>query len=267
MDFIQSIVLGAVQGITEFLPISSSAHLVLVPWIFGWDYQGLGFDTALHFGTVIAIVAFFWKDWLNIIFRAFKPRSYKLEARSFPPNLLWQILAASIPAAIAGYFLSNYVENYLHSPILLAINLIVFGILLWLVDIAVKKSKLTINSIKWGQSLIVGLAQVLSLVPGVSRSGITMTAGRGLGLSREDSARFSFLLSTPAIIGAFLFEAKNFNWANLAPPFWLAIIVTTIVGFLTIKYLLQYLKKGSFLVFTVYRVILAVIIILLFYLR
>ena len=126
---------------------------------------------------------------------------------------------------------------------------------------------MTINSIKWGQSLIVGLAQCLALVPGVSRSGITMTAGRGLGLSREDSARFSFLLSTPAIIGAFLFEARNLIWSDLSLPFWLAILVTTIVGFLTIKYLLQYLKKGNFLVFTVYRVILAVIIILLFYLQ
>ncbi len=299
---IQSIILGTIQGTTEFLPISSSAHLVLVPWLFGWDYMGLGFDTALHFGTAIAIVAFFWRDWLDIISRAFKAKNYNLQANSYPPNLLWQVLIASIPAAIAGYLLSDYVETYLHSPILLAINLAVFGIILWLVDLkATNSSKLIDNShnlklttdrpneanlaneanqakkntlkelplskINYTQSFIVGLAQTLALVPGVSRSGITMTAGRSLGMNRENSARFSFILSAPATVGAFLFEARKVDWAQTTLPFWLAIIVTVIVGLLTIKYLLKYLQRGSFAIFTIYRIALAIIIVVLFLIR
>jgi undecaprenyl-diphosphatase len=294
--------LGTIQGTTEFLPISSSAHLVLVPWLFGWDYMGLGFDTALHFGTAIAIVAFFWRDWLDIISRAFKAKNYNLQANSYPPNLLWQVLIASIPAAIAGYLLSDYVETYLHSPILLAINLAVFGIILWLVDLkATNSSKLIDNShnlklttdrpneanlaneanqakkntlkelplskINYTQSFIVGLAQTLALVPGVSRSGITMTAGRSLGMNRENSARFSFILSAPATVGAFLFEARKVDWAQTTLPFWLAIIVTVIVGLLTIKYLLKYLQRGSFAIFTIYRIALAIIIVVLFLIR
>lgn len=301
MDIIQSIVLGTIQGTTEFLPISSSAHLVLVPWIFGWDYKGLGFDTALHFGTAIAIVAYFWKDWLSIIRRAFNGKSHKLKDESYPQNLLWQILIASIPAAIAGYLLSDYVETYLHSPILLAINLAIFGIILWLVDTHANRQfpschpehirqtqcklregsqsaidssakpqndrQLSLSKINYKQSLIIGLSQCLALVPGVSRSGITMTAGRGLGMNRDNAARFSFILSAPATVGAFLFEARKVNWSSAPAGFWLAIVVTVIVGLLTIKYLLKYLQKGSFLVFTVYRVILAIVIIAIFLLR
>jgi len=342
MAIIQSIILGIIQGTTEFLPISSSAHLVLVPWLFGWDYNGLAFDTALHFGTAIAIVAYFWRDWTSIIARAIMPNNvsritykgkenhklntlYEIPTTMYPPNLLWQILVASIPAAIAGYFLSNYVETYLHSPILLAINLAVFGIILYLVDITVAKNEkrkaksnnsnlktdchpeppaggegsyssdnttmsesasdnnetprlrsgqaiqqfnnLTIGKIGYAQSFIVGLAQCLALIPGVSRSGITLTAARSLGLSRENSARFSFLLSTPAILGAFAFTATKTDWSSTPVGFWLSILVTTIVGFLTIKYLLKYLQRGSFVVFTIYRVALAIIIVVLFLMR
>lgn len=332
MAILQSIILGTIQGITEFLPISSSAHLVLVPWIFGWNYMGLGFDTALHFGTAIAIVAFFWRDWLSIITRAIKPNNelgirnngpenknhnsqFIIHNSTYPPNLLWQILVASIPAAIAGYLLSDYVETYLHSPILLAVNLAVFGIVLWLVDVWAQKkgtkrpqnystesaqnchpeqnegsqqfnniamsesasgsnktmkqpdNGLPLNKITFFQSFYVGLAQTLALVPGVSRSGITITAARGLGMNRENSARFSFILSAPATVGAFLFEARKVDWAQTTLPFWLAIIVTVIVGLLTIKYLLKYLQRGSFLVFTVYRVILAIVIIAIFLMR
>ena len=344
MPYIQSVILGFIQGTTEFLPISSSAHLVLVPWIFGWDYMGLGFDTALHFGTAIAIVAFFWRDWASIITRAISRKKQdtrnpstslgtgKLQTNSksqipnsnevptkqglpgsrfegigtnqaihYPANLLWQILVASIPAAIAGYLLSDYVETYLHSPILLAINLAVFGIILWLVDIYANRQfpsrhpehirqtqcklregsqsagdssakpqndrQLSLNKINYKQSLIVGLSQCLALVPGVSRSGITMTAARGLGLNRENSARFSFILSAPATVGAFLFEARKVDWAQTTLPFWLAIIVTVIVGLLTIKYLLKYLQRGSFAIFTIYRIALAIIIVVLFLAR
>jgi len=297
--------------------------------------MGLGFDTALHCGTAIAIVAFFWRDWLSIISNAvnpnhelgitnnesekniLKPKNHNSSFTirnsnkfNYPPNLLWQILIASIPAAIAGYFLSDYVEVYLHSPILLAINLAVFGIILWLIDMwanrgqkartmnyelgitnneseknslkpknhnssftihnstnSGKGCELPLNKIGFKQSLIVGLAQCLALIPGVSRSGITMTAGRSLGMNRENSARFSFILSAPITVAAFLFEARKVDWAATSLSFWLAIIVTVIIGLLTIKYLLKYLQRGSFLIFTVYRIALAIIIVVLFLIR
>lgn len=260
MELFQSIILGITQGVSEFLPISSSAHLVLIPYLFHWQYNGLVFDTALHFGTVMAIVFYFYKDWLNIIKSGFKSPTKS----DLPPNFLWQILIATIPAGIAGLILENYVEKYFHSPLLLAINLIVFGLILWLTD-KLAKSKQEINRISFGQSLLVGFSQCLALIPGVSRSGITMIASRGLGLKREDAARFSFLLGTPAMIGAFLIQARKLQSSDLNLPFFLGVILSAIAGFLAIKFLLNYLKKSNFSVFLWYRIILAIIVMAVFF--
>lgn len=285
MALFHSTILGAIQGITEFLPISSSAHLVIVPYLFGWPYSGLGFDVALHLGTVIAILAYFWRDWMNIIANAVKPKiknpkpkSFELKANeaneaseankamSYPKNLLWQILVATIPAAIVGYFIQKYVESIFHSPLIIAVNLATFGVILWLVDkYAGKSNKLKL--ISYNQSFLVGLAQSFALIPGVSRSGITMVASRAIRLDRESSARFSFLLGTPAMIGAFIFEAKDFTLATFNLSFIFGLLASTIFGFLAIKYLLQYLKRGSFAVFTWYRIILAAIVIAVYFLR
>ncbi|MCL5410753.1 MAG: undecaprenyl-diphosphatase UppP [Patescibacteria group bacterium] len=266
MEIFQSLIIGAIQGVTEFLPISSSAHLVLAPYIFSWDYRGLGFDVALHLGTVIAILFYFWKDWMAIIGSALNRKPTDNKTIVFPPNLLWQIIVATIPAAIVGYLISDYIESTLHSPILLASNLIIFGIVLYLVDRFIKKS-IKIPAIGYKQSLIVGIAQSLALIPGVSRSGITMIASRSLGLNRESAARFSFLLGTPAMIGAFLFKLKDLGPSDLNSIFILGVISSTVFGFLAIKYLLEYLKRGNFSVFMWYRILLAGIVLVIYFIR
>lgn len=288
IEILRSIFVGGIQGISEFLPISSSGHLVLIPYILKWNYQGLSFDIALHFGTTIAIVVYFWKDWEMIILQAlrelsFRPRKAVGEISSkdsstqlrmtiggkavkYPGNLLWQILVASIPAAILGIFLEDYVEKYLHSPLLIAFNLIFFGVVLWIVD---KRSRSTYNLklTSYKQSFFIGCAQALALFPGVSRSGITMTAGRSLGLDKKSSARFSFLLATPAILGAFLLNASDIKNNDLNLFFLSGVISSTIFGFFAIKYLLKYLERGNFSIFVWYRVLLAIVVLYFYYAR
>lgn len=258
IETIHSIVLGVVQGISEFLPISSSAHLVILPYLFNWQYKGLQFDVALHFGTVIAIVVFFWSDWVKIVRSAFTRKS----ETEYQSNILWQILIATIPAGIVGYFIADYVEGSLHSPYLLAINLVVFGLILWLVD-KLTKTRLESKQINYFHSFIVGLAQSVALVPGVSRSGITMIASRGLGLNRESAAKFSFLLGTPAMIGAFILEMRKMSVAELNMPFFAGVIASAIAGALAIKFLLNYLKKSDFTIFVAYRILLAILVLVI----
>lgn len=279
IEFFQAIFIGLVQGTTEFLPISSSAHLVAIPYIFNWQYNGLAFDVALHFGTVIAIIAFFWRDWLSIVVRAipnFQLRPFdsnsgrselvedqnsKFDRFDYPKNLLWQILVASIPAAIIGFLIQDLIEKSFHGPMMIAINLILFGLILWFVDTSAKKNS-KIKDISFGQSFLVGIAQSIALVPGVSRSGITMIASRGIGLKRESAARFSFLLGTPAMIGAFLLKFKDLTPAELTLPFFISVATSAIVGFLAIKFLLNYLKKSNFSIFLWYRIAFAALIII-----
>jgi len=280
IEIIRSLIIGGVQGVSEFLPISSSGHLVLIPYVFKWNYNGLAFDIALHFGTVIAIVAYFWKDWMSIITSGIKNFQFKISNlksnpndqmtnSKYPPNLLWQILVASIPAMIFGLLFNDLIDKTFHSSsnlgmIVIAINLIIFGVVLWLVD---KKSKsiLKIKSAKYWNTFLIGLAQCIALVPGVSRSGITMTAGRALGLDRKSSARFSFLLATPAMLGAFVLSLKHMQQYNV--EFILGTLSSAIFGFFAIKYLLKYLEKGSFSVFVWYRIILAFIIFAIYFTR
>lgn len=263
MEIIHSIILGAVQGITEFVPVSSSAHLILFPYLFNWDYNGLEFDVALHFGTFLAVITFFWKDWINIFKNAV---SGKKEVGPYPQNTLWQIIVASTPAFLAGYYLEPYVEKYLHSPILLIVNLVIFGLLLWLTEF-ISKNTLKNENIRYSDSFIIGCAQAIALVPGVSRSGITMTAAKMIGFSKENAARFSFILGTPAVLGAFLYQLPNINLFESSLFFWVGVISSTIFGFFAIKYLIQYLKKGSFAVFALYRIILAILVLSFFLYR
>ncbi len=261
MEIIHSAILGIVQGITEFVPVSSSAHLVLFPYLFNWDYNGLQFDIALHFGTFLAVIAFFWRDWADIFKNAFSKDS---TVGVYPKNTLWQIIVASIPAFVAGYFLEPYVEKYLHSPLLLITNLVVFGLLLWATEF-ISHNMLKNSKIKYSHSFIVGCAQALALIPGVSRSGITMTAAKLIGFSKENAARFSFILGTPAVLGAFVYHIPGLNLGEVSFSFWMGVISSTVFGFLAIKYLIQYLKKGSFAVFAIYRILLAAAV-LAFYL-
>lgn len=285
MEIIQTIFIGAIQGISEFLPISSSGHLVLVPYFFGWQYQGLSFDVALHFGTAIAIIIYFWNDWIGIIRSAVsgkklaevptansssesEPEGSSLRVKNqlptvcYPPNLLWQIAVATIPAVIFGILLMDYEETVFRSPTLIAYNLIIFGILLFFIDKYSSKSR-DIDKINYKQSFLIGCAQAIALIPGVSRSGITIAAGRAAKFDRKSAARFSFLLSTPAILGATVFSLKDIVYSNLNTAFWASVLSSAIFGFLTIKFLLKFLEKSNFNIFVWYRIIIAGIILLI----
>lgn len=278
MEFIQAIIYGIIQGITEFLPISSTAHLVIFPYVFDWTDPGLTFDVFLHLGTVIAILSFFLKDWI-LIFKYFLNRKDNLEEANIKfgkPNFLLILLVGTIPAAILGYFLEASIEDTFRSPLLIAIMLIIFGLVLYLADSEkINKHQKDLKDVGYFYSLIIGFAQSIALIPGVSRSGATMTAGLLLGLKREVAARFSFLLATPIMIGATLFRFKDvislpaqelFNGFG----FWPAIVgflFSLVSGYLAIKYLLKFLQKGTFLPFVIYRIILGLIIIIIYFLK
>lgn len=218
------------------------------------------FDVALHFGTTIAVLAFFWSDWMKIFQSAFT----KKHDHNYPKNLLWQIVIGSIPALIGALLLERLVENFFHGGstsalIFIAVDVAIFGLILWLVD-RYAKINLDLKKVKFGQSFLVGLVQTLALIPGVSRSGATIIASRAIGLKREDAARFSFLLGTPATLGAFLFELRKTDPSMFNLTFFAGVAASAAAGFFAIRYLLVYLQKADFRIFVVYRFILAAIV-------
>jgi undecaprenyl-diphosphatase len=267
MNIFHALILGAVQGLTEFLPISSSGHLVLIPYFFGWQYQGVSFDVALHAGTVVALLIYFWKDWLKIIKNGFTKKSATVDPSwPYPQNFLWLIVVASIPAALLGLPLDKWFENNVRSVLFIAFNLAVFGWLLWFTD-KKAKSDLPPGQLTYGKALIIGLFQSIALIPGVSRSGITLTGSRIVGLARAEAARFSFLIGTPAIIGALLVELPKIIHDDLSLSFWIGVITATVFGIAAIKFLLDYLKKNDFSLFLWYRLAIALIVVIVFLIR
>jgi len=247
---LEAIILGIVQGLTEFLPISSTAHLILFPWFFNWrgEINTLTFDVALHAGTLLALILFFWRDWLELIFK--KQRLFGL------------IVLASIPAGVAGFLLNDIVENNLRKPLVISIMLIAVGILMLVAERANKHKGLEKTGLK--DSLIIGIAQAIAIIPGVSRSGITISAGLFRGFEREASARFSFLLSTPLIAGATALHLKEALISQTNHDFRLffaGIITSFITGFIAIKFLLKFLKKNPLNLFVYYRFVLSAVII------
>ena len=261
MEIIQSLILGVVQGLTELLPISSSAHLNLIPWIFNWDIPA-SFDVALHFGTLLAIAIFFFKDWIDLIKGGYKQVVKK--EKSTEGRMFWYIVIATIPGGIIGFILDHIVgESLGEMPLLIAIALIVMGIILYIVN---KKapSNIKYEDMTFKQTFLIGLSQALAFIPGVSRSGITMTTGRLMGVDRSSTAKYSFMLSAPIVLGATLYKFKDFVF-NL--PFVVGVLSSFIVGLLVIKFLLQYLQKGSFKVFAIYRIVVGIAIIILFMTR
>jgi undecaprenyl-diphosphatase len=260
MDIIQAIVYGIVQGVGEFLPISSTAHIILVPWLFGWKDPGVVFDVALHLGTAVAVISFFFKDWLNLISKGFT------QPKSTDGKLFWFIVLATIPGGIAGVLLDKYMENF-RNPALIGISLIIMGIVLYLAD-KIGRNDVEKEDIGLWRSIIIGISQALAIIPGVSRSGITMSAGRFLGITREGIARFTFLLSAPIILADGLYHAKDLRHVPIDKgPFIVAVLTSAIVGALSIKFLLNYLKRKGFGVFSVYRFILGAIVIGVYFLR
>ena len=268
-EIIQALILGIVQGLTELLPISSSAHLNLFPWIFGWDEISASFDVALHIGTLFAIVIFFFKDWVALIKGGYNQVVKK--EKSTEGKIFWYIIISTIPTGILCLILEKIsekiieklafkfsIEEILVEMFLIAIALIVMGIILYIVD-KKAKSEVEYKDITFKQALWIAISQALAAAfPGVSRSGITMTVGRGMGLKRESVAKYSFLLSTPIVAAAALYDLKHFV---LSPAFFVGIIASFIVGMFVIKFLLNYLKKGSFKVFAIYRIILGLFVI------
>lgn len=261
MDFIQVIVLAIVQGITEFLPISSSGHLILVPRFFGWPDQGLAFDAAIHIGTLAAIVLYF-RVQLGHMARAW---SVSLVTRELTPDarLGWAVLWGTIPVGLVGLLFNDRIEASFRSPVLVATTLTVFGILLWVADRLGRRVR-DEYSVAWVDVVLIGIAQAMALVPGTSRSGITMTAGLSLGLTREAAARYSFLLAVPGTALAALFECWRMFKAGDAidwTPVFLGILLAAVSGFLCIHFLLRFIQRIGMLPFTVYRLLLAGVIV------
>lgn len=259
MTVFQAIVLGVVQGITEFLPISSSAHLYLVPWLLGWPDQGLTMTVALHMGTLFAVVLVFWRDLLNLAAAGLRDGLRTPEGR-----LGWGVVAGTIPAAVAGLLLEDLVSTTFRSPLVMAFNLAVIGAALWAVDRASVRRKAAAQTGFW-DAVYMGVAQAVAIIPGVSRSGITMTAGLIRGLERPAAARISFLLSFPIILGSGVVQLRHMTATAMSVPFWAGVIASALVGFLVIRFLLDYLGRGTFAVFALYRVALAVVVLLSFF--
>ncbi len=252
----QAFVLGAIQGLTELLPVSSSAHLYVVPHLLGWPYAGLAFDVALHGGTLVALVVAFRKDWLELFRNLF---SRDLTVRGDTRSVWLQLVLASIPAAIVGKLLGDVAENQLRSMPLQALMLFVFGAVLWATDRFLPKGRDAANP-GWMAALAMGFAQCLALVPGVSRSGITMTAGRASGLSRLSAARFSFLLATPITFGALLLKAKDLPADLDLKVLAIGVVSAAVFGILAIRVLMTMLKRVGFGAFFAYRAGLALVI-------
>ena len=267
MTIIHAIILGIVQGLTEFLPISSSGHLNVFPWIFNWEMLSEGMDVALHIGTLLALVIFFFKDWVKLIKAGYLKVVKKEDSND--GKIFWYLVVATIPAGILSLILDKVSDMIVGDDInfqmaIIAITLIVMGIILYVVD---KKAKANTDyeHISLKQSVLIGASQAIAAAfPGVSRSGITMTVARALKVDRESAAKFSFMLATPITLAAVIFDLTSFQF-DLALI--LGILASFIVGVIVIKFLLNYLKKGSFKIFAIYRIIFGIIILGIYFLR
>jgi len=266
MDIFQAIILGLVQGVTEVLPISSSGHLVLVPWILTFEDPGLAFNVSLHLGTLFAIIYFFRQDWKKII-QGFISGTKKMKFSKQEERLPLFIVLATVPGVLAGYFLNDLAETAFRSSLLIAGTVFSFGLLLLVAEKrGIGKKGLENEDSKSG--ILTGIAQALAIVPGVSRSGITITAGMFQGFTRETAARFSFLISAPIILGAGVFEMKDMGTGDFLSEIFIAgFLTSTIASFLTIKFLMNFVQDHKLNIFAYYRFFLAFLILLIYFLR
>ncbi len=258
MDLIQLIVLALIQGLTEFLPISSSAHLILLPILTGWQDQGLIYDVAVHFGSLFAVMFYFREDIKNLLFAWFSSISGGESSEN--SRLAWAVIIGTIPAVIFGLLMKDYIETVLRSPLVIAATSIIFGLLLWYAD-RTASHKRTEKTLNFKDAIYIGLAQAVALIPGTSRSGITMTAGLMLGLTRKAAARFSFLLSIPLILAAsglktkdLLSEGGPVDWFGLG----FVIVLSGISAYLCIHYFLKLIDRVGMMPFVIYRVLLGI---------
>ncbi len=249
MNFIESFFLGVLQGIGEFLPISSSAHLTLFPFFINKPYQGLAFDVMLHIGTLLAIVIFFYSDWVKILKETLKD-PYSPEGKK-----LFFLAIATIPAGVVGLSLEKYAETLFRTPIMVAASLIIFSIAIWIADRKAKTFKEE-KEFSLKDAILIGLAQALAIIPGASRSGMTISAALMLGYKRFDAARISFLLSAPIILGAGILEMRKLDISSINYSLITAFVSSFIFGIISIKFLLSYLKKRGMGLFVIYRILL-----------
>lgn len=255
-----AIILGLLQGVTEFFPVSSSAHLTLLPWIFNFPDPGLSFDIALHLGTLIAILIALWADWL-----ALAQGLLKKDKKSW--RLVGFLLLTSIPGAIFGVLLESKAESAFRAPLLIAFNLVFFGIILWAADTYFAREK-KMTDMKWPDALAIGLAQAVAIIPGVSRSGATITTGRALKYTREDAVKYSFMAALPIIAGAALFGLRHATAGEILSLPWVAGFLAAIISSIwAMKFLLKYVKTNNFNVFVWWRFALAALVVILFLIR
>jgi undecaprenyl-diphosphatase len=255
----QAIFLGIIQGLAEFLPISSSAHLALAPWLFHWPDPGLAFDVALHVGTLVAVLGFFRAQWISLIVAA-KNIVVKRRVETEEERRVLFLIIATIPGAIAGLALEEYAETAFRDPRLIAAVLIVMGLLLWLVDKSARQDR-PLATMRWTDALMIGLAQMFAILPGVSRSGSTITAGRGLRFTREGAAVFSFLMSMPIIAAAAILKVPQvLRTEGLSPTLVAGVLASAVSGWIAITILLRFVVRRSYGIFAIYRVVLGLII-------
>jgi len=267
MPLYQVIVLAVIQAFTEFLPISSSAHLWFAPWLFGWKDPGLTFDVALHAGTLAAVLIYFFRDWIQIIAHGFGMNFGSDQELARNRALLWLLAIASVPAGIAGLLFEKKADTTWRNPYLIGGMMIVIGLLMWVADRRARGTK-SMDKVSWADGIWIGVSQALALIPGTSRSGITITTGLFRGLDRATSARFSFLLATPVIAGAVLKKLYDVHKeGGFAPdmrmPFIVGTLVSGILGALVIAFFLRYLRRNSLMPFVYYRIVFGIIVIAL----
>jgi undecaprenyl-diphosphatase len=275
MEILSAAILGIVQGLTEFLPVSSSAHLILIPWFFGWNPEGLTFDVSLHFGTAIAVIAFFWRDWCRLSRETLIGLMERKPFGNQDRKLAWFLIVGTLPALVVGLALEETVETRLRSPIVTVFTLALLGGVLFVAERKSRQNR-EIEMYNWADCIWIGCSQAIALIPGVSRSGITMTTALFRDSTRTSAARFSFLLSTPVIVGASILKgwqlvqsfrdpmggAMQVHWGGLC----VGVLSAAIAGFLCIRFFLRYLQTKSFVPFVVYRILLAGVV-LIYYLK
>jgi undecaprenyl-diphosphatase len=266
MTVFQALVLGILQGLAEFLTISSSAHLALAPWVFGWPEPGLAVDVALHVGTLVAVLVYFREEWMKLIMAAIEiVRTQRIQTPEQKRVIF--LIVATIPGGLAGIFLNDYAESTFRSPALIASALAAMGVVLWIVD-RMSPNTRPLDSIRWSDAILIGIAQAAALLPGVSRSGATITAGRALSLDRASAATFSFLMSMPIIAAAAVFKVPHLLRSGGASlPLLVGVTASAISGWLAIAIVMRYVRSHSYGVFAAYRVVLGAAVLVLFFMR
>ena len=269
MDLLlQALIMGIVQGLTEFLPVSSSGHLILVPYLFGWDdafITSLAFSVMLHLGTLIALLVYFRADWLRIIPAGFAALRHRSFAGDPDRKLAWLLVAATIPAAVVGFLFSDIFETTIREPALVVVTLVIGGVILFVAD-AVGPETRRVDDVTFPIATGIGAAQALALIPGISRSGISISAGRFAGLDRPSAARFAFLMATPITAGAIVFEARKLLTGEAGVEvevgaLVVGLVASMIAGFAAIHFMLRYLRTRSLRIFVWYRFALAAIVV------